>query len=239
MEGQLLSKILPKKKKDNDLIPLPFHLAIRTFKDKVIIPDNVYQALKNRISIKADIVSNMVKADMLTDIYEALENEISKKGSIDDFNNRIDNLLISYGWGDNGWHRDVIIGTNIQSDFNIGKFDEIILLGSEDKLYGEYDSINDDKRCEICADIAETLQGKVYPLDHEIWDIYWPQQHHWCRCRVNIMTYSEALFKGLQIIDDIPDLPLPDEGFRNNPAKVSYIPDLNKYPEELKKQILK
>ena len=88
------------------------------------------------------------------------------------------------------------------------------------------------------------MEGRIYPADDPIWDIWYPPNGFRCRCTVVSLTKSQAerekehISKGLPYNVDHSTgeilYQFPDKGFSNNPAKDSWKPDLTGIDSNLK-----
>ncbi len=220
-----------------ELEPLPPEEAIKFFKDKIIMPAKDFYALEAWARARAFTVSYVTKAEVLSDIHNALDEAISNGTTLADFRSSLKDIAEQRGWvGTSPWHEENIFRTNIQTSYAKGRWDQWETV--EDKFYGTYSSIDDDRRCEVCAEIAEKMAGKVYPMSHPIWNIYYVPQHFQCRDTIVLIHKSQVSAMGFEIGDEIPD-GMPTPLFANNPALVSYTPDLSKMPEELRSMVEK
>ena len=88
------------------------------------------------------------------------------------------------------------------------------------------------------------MEGKIYPADDPIWDIWYPPNGFRCRCTVVSLTKAQAerekehISKGLPYDVDYSTGEIlyqyPDKGFSNNPAKDTWKPDLTGVDSNLK-----
>jgi len=239
MGGPALSQTPQKPPVELGFEPLPPEEAIKFFKDKIIMPAKEFYALEAWARSRAFTVSYVTKAEVLNDIHNALDEAISNGTTLRDFRDSLKNIAEQRGWtGTSPWHEENIFRTNIQTSYAKGRWNQMYEV--KDDFFGFYSSIDDIRRCDICAGIAEKTAGKVYPLDHPIWNTWAPLQHFQDRCTIVPIHRSQVEAMGFVIGDEIPaDLPMPIKGFDVNPALVSYTPDLSKLPEELRAMVEK
>jgi SPP1 gp7 family putative phage head morphogenesis protein len=233
MGGPALPQI--SQKPELELEPLPPREAMKFFQDKIIMPAKKFYALEAWARARAFTVSYVTKAEVLNDIYNAVDDAISQGTTLQDFRDSLKSIAENRGWtGTTPWHEENVFRTNIQTSYAKGKWDQWETVG--DKFYGTYSSIADDRRCEVCEMIAEKMAGKVYSINHPIWNIYYVPQHFQCRDTIILIHKDQVEAMGLEIGDEIPEgMPIPL--FANNPALVPYMPDLSKMPEELRAMV--
>lgn len=83
----------------------------------------------------------------------------------------------------------------------------------------------------------ENMDGRVWPADDAVWDVWYPPNGHKCRCWVTIHTEDEVRAAGWAVEADLPfdaaaNAPLlPDAGWRRNPATPEPL-DFSRYPAE-------
>lgn len=240
---------MPELKKNIDLEPLPFDEAIAFFADKIPISVSEFYALAESIRARAFTVARVTSMDVIMDIFDAVSSAIDAGETLGDFQGRLDNIMAASGWeGLTPWHAETVFRNNIQTAYSVGRWDQ--MQDSADRFYGEYDAVDDSHTRPTHA----ALDGKIYPLDHPFWDTWWPPNGHRCRCGVNPVHKYVVEEEGLKVETDdptntliepkdprtgmkLPARPLvPDEGWDTHPGKVSWEPDLSKYPEGLRRQ---
>lgn len=232
-----MPKQLKKPEFKVELEPLPPEEAIEFFKSKIIMPAKEFYALEGWARSRAFTVAHVTKAEVLSDIHTAITDAIDQGTTLKDFRSALQDIAEQRGWaGTSPWHEENVFRTNIQTAYAKGRWDQWETV--EDEFYGMYSSIDDDRRCDVCEAIAEKMAGKVYPMSHPIWNIYYVPQHYQCRDTIVLIHKNQIKTMGLEIGDEIPeDMPIPL--FASNPALVSYTPDLSRMPEPLRIKIQK
>ncbi len=233
---------------DIDLEPLPFEEAIAFFKDKVPMTDTEFYALVNTIRNKAFTVARVVSMDILMDIHKAIGKAIEDGETLNDFKNRLSEIMESRGWeGLTPWHTETVFRNNVQTSYSVGRYNQ--MMDQKEKFpYWEYDAVNDL----ATRPTHGALDGRVFPVDHPIWNTWYPPNGHGCRCGVNAVHRYEV--DEIKVETEDPTgklyepkdpktghkmparLMIPDKGWDYNPAKTDWSPDLTKYPESLKSQ---
>jgi SPP1 gp7 family putative phage head morphogenesis protein len=226
------------------LEPLPFDEAIAFFQDKLTLTPEDYDRLSFEARTRAFTVSGVLALDVLLDVHRELSKAIEQGTTMEEFRKSSNAILEKRGWqGLTPYRADNIFRTNIQTSYNVGRYRQ---MTDPDVLkarpYWKYDAVDDQKT----RPSHRALDNKVFPADHPFWDTWYPPNGFKCRCSVISMTGSQLSRSGLPVETDIPryvvpsgtGLPVPlnpDPGFAVNPAKVTWEPDLTKYPASFRK----
>ena len=143
--------------------------------------------------------------------------------------------------GLNPFNADVIFRTNMQTAYNAGHYKSMTNPTTKKlRPFWKYITAGDGEVRESHAQ----MEGRIYPADDPIWDIWYPPNGFRCRCTVVSLTKSQAerekehISKGLPYNVDHSTgeilYQFPDKGFSNNPAKDSWKPDLTGIDSNLK-----
>jgi len=236
-----------------ELKPLPFEEAIEAFRGLLDLTPAEFYALAEEARAQAFTVSGVARMDILKDLHEAVQKALDEGETLAGFKNRVDDIFGSRGWaapeGFTPWRLETIFRTNVQTAYTTGRYKQ--MREQVDRFpFWEYDAVNDARTRPTHA----ALDGKVFPADHPFWDTWYPPNGYNCRCGVNAVDRRTADDEGLTVetedptnsliepVDPVtgermPARPLiPDPGWSHNPAKARWEPDLNKYPEELRKR---
>jgi SPP1 gp7 family putative phage head morphogenesis protein len=233
----------------SDLIldPLPPKDAIEYFKGKVPLKPADFSAIQDEYQSLAFTVSGINALDVLTDIYNELQKSLTDGTTIDEFRKNTNALLERRGYsGLTPYRLDNVYRTNIMTALNVGRYRQ---MTDPDVMTArpvwQYDAIDDSHT----RPTHLALNGRAFPADNPFWLTWYPPNGYRCRCGVVSLSTAQAKRKGLTVETKIPtSVPinggmnhqqlLPDPGFGYNPAKVTWQPDLSKYPEKLKKAFL-
>lgn len=228
-----LTKLLPK-------------LAIKYLKRKVLITSTEYKKLEDEAKALAYTVSGVTKMDILLDTRDALEKVMGEGGTLDSFKKQLSDIMTKKGWaGISPRRAETVFRTNISTADSVGFYAQTIKK-KKSFPYWEYQAL-DDSRTRFAHFLND---GKIYPINHPFWDIWYPPNGFNCRCGVRPVHKYEVEADNLRIEDKDPTgkrltvfnpvtgknetiIMSPDVGFAVNPAKVAYKPDLEKYPREL------
>ena len=219
-----------------------FEDAIDYFKNKVPIKAKAFYALQEEYKTLAFTVAGYTKAQVINKFYDEILSAIESGTTMQEFKSKMNTFLVGKGYdGLTNYQADNIFRTNVQTSFQVGHYkammdDEVTAL----RPYWEYDAVNDSQTRK--SHLA--MSGRVYRYDNPIWDTWYPPNGFRCRCSVNTLSERQVKERGMFVEEDAPVavdvngeyVPvLPDKQFGTNPAKKKFEPDLEGYPESLKK----
>lgn len=232
------------------LEPLPFEQAMAYWRELLPLTGSELRSVDAAVRARAFTISRVTVMEVLQDIHWAVEAAIADGETLAEFAGRLEEIMAVRGWkGLTPWHLETIFRNNIQTAYAVGRFDQMIAR-RQSFPYWQYDAVNDSATRPTHA----ALDGRVFPADHEIWDTWYPPNGHRCRCSVTPVHKYAAEEEGLAIETEDPTgtliepkdpvtgvtLParqlIPDPGWETNPAKRPWQPDLDKYPDELRRQ---
>jgi len=215
------------------LQPLPMKEAQRFWRDKVKLGPGEFNKLSAEAKVRAFAVSGIAKGDELNTVFTALQLAIDKGISFDEFKKECGDIFERRGWtGKRAWRVDNIFRTNIQTAYNVGHYrqlmDDVAIFP-----YWQYSAINDSRT----RPTHLAMDGRAWPADHPVWDIWFPPNGYRCRCSVIGLTKGQVKTRGVKVeetdptgkliepIDQasgnrMPARPLiPDPDFKHNPGK--------------------
>ena len=216
------------------LEPLTMEEASSFWKDKVHLSPGEFAKLSAEAKVKAFSISGIAKGDELTSVYNSLQRAINEGISFSKFKAECAEIFSSRGWtGKRDWRVQNIFRTNIQTAYNSGRWKKQKEL-AESFPYLQYSAVNDRRT----RPTHRAMDGRVYPIDHPVWDTWYPPNGYRCRCSTFSLTEGQVEREGLTVeIDDPTDKPialpdlitgekvnvqqlLPDPGFNHHPGKV-------------------
>lgn len=221
---------------------ISFEEATSYFGEKIPLKPSDFYKLADEYRNKAFTVSGYSKIQVLNKFHDELLKAIKEGTTLKDFKSNMNEFLENKGYeGITNFQADNIFRTNIQTSFQVGHYNqmtspEVLRL----RPFWEYDAVND--RHTRPSHLA--MNGRVFRADDPIWDIWYPPNGYRCRCGVKTLSERQVKERGLVVETEAPRAAevngrfvniLPDPKFSNNPAKVAFTPDLQDYPEPLKK----
>ena len=221
---------------------MKFEEAIKYFGDKVPLTPKEFYDLADKYKSLAFTVSNYSKAGVLNRFYETLLKALEDGTSIQQFKKDMDTFLVDTGYkGLTPFQADNIFRTNIQTAYQVGHYKQmrnpqVLKL----RPYWQYDAV-DDRRTRPAH---RAMDGKVFAADNPIWDTWYPPNGFKCRCGIKTLSQRQVDQQGLTVETKAPTAGTvngefvsiyPDTSFDTNPAKVEFKPDLEGYPDSIKK----
>ena len=214
--------------------PLPMAEAQAFWSDKVPMGYGEFAQLSDAAKVKAFAVSGIARGDELDTVFTALQKAIDQGTTLEDFKRDCAAIFARRGWtGKRAWRMDNIFRTNIQTAYNVGQYKQLM----EDRAVfpiWQYSAINDART----RPTHRAMDGRAWPADHPMWNIWFPPNGYRCRCAVIGLTARQAETRGVEVESGDPThtlvepidsgtgnrMParqlLPDPGFNSNPGKV-------------------
>ncbi|WP_069997827.1 phage head morphogenesis protein [Cellulosilyticum sp. I15G10I2] len=215
---------------------LNFEEAEKYFQGKLPLTKEEYKQLSEGYKQLAFTISNYTSVEIVNQFYNEVLKAIENGTTIQVFKSEIDTFLAKKGYeGVGNFQADNIFRTNLQTAYNVGHYEQMAVPEvMKLRPYWQYYAVDD----EDTRPTHRAMDGMVYPADHEVWDTWYPPNGYKCRCTVRSLSKRQVEAKELEIRSEMPPL-VPDEGFHTNPAKKAFEPDIDKYPEPLKKAYIR
>lgn len=219
-----------------------FEEAVNYFKDKIPLKPSEFYKLSEEYKALAFTVSGYTSAQVIKKFYDELLNAIENGTTMRAFKNNMNEFLQTKGYeGITNFQADNIFRTNMQTAYQVGHYKQ---MTSPDVMkfrpYWQYDAVNDKHT----RPSHLAMDGRVFRADDPIWDVWYPPNGFRCRCGVKTLSERQVKERGLTVEMEVPRAAelgsryvniYPDPNFSTNPAKVAFKPDLNNYPESIKK----
>lgn len=222
---------------------MTFEEAAKHFKGRVPVTPKEFYRLKAKYRTLAFTVSNYTKAQVLNKFYEEVLAGLEEGNTVQEFRANMNDFLQEKGYkGLTPFQADTIFRTNTQTAYNVGHYEQ---MNDPDvkalRPYWQYDAVGDaHTRPSHLA-----MDGKVFPADSPVWDIWFPPNGFRCRCSVRSLSKRQVEARGLTVEETTPDRVeladgrvvsiRPDPKFAYNPAKVAFEPDMAGYPASIVK----
>jgi SPP1 gp7 family putative phage head morphogenesis protein len=181
-------------------------------------------------------VSGIAKGDELTTVFNSLKKALDSGITFDQFKTECHSIFEKRGWtGKAAWRVDNIFRTNIQTAYNVGRYEEMQRV-KKFRPFWQYSAVNDSRTRP--AHLA--MNGRIWPAAHKVWDIWYPPNGFRCRCSVVTLSQREVDRDSLTVETDDPTgslvepidpktgntMPartlLPDPGFTHHPGKIAW-----------------
>ncbi|NUQ82949.1 MAG: minor capsid protein [Bacteroidetes bacterium] len=193
-----------------DAFDLPPEKAIRFLESKGIRVDFDWTTATAEAKAKAFAISGEYRIGILSALKAKLEKAAADGMTLQSFVKELDRDRIPQPA-----RVATVFRANIQSAYMAGRWKEQEAT-KDANPYLEYVSVMDASTTVICKD----LNGKAYPIDHPVWDRFYPPNHFGCRARVEARSERDLKRRGIKPSTEIPDdVDQPVNGFDYNPGK--------------------
>ena len=242
------------------LEPLPMEEAQQFWRDKVKLGPKEFSRLTDEAKVKAFAIAGIAKGDELDTVFRSMQKAIDQGSTLEEFKAECAQIFERRGWtGKRTWRVDNIFRTNIQTAYNVGQYKQQMETREALPVW-QYSAINDSRT----RPTHLAMDGRAWPADHPMWNIWYPPNGYRCRCSVIALTARQAAQRGIKVesidptntlIEPIDPLTgnrmparqlLPDPGFNSNAGKVYwhgvgeiYIDRIERWEEPLKQAALK
>lgn len=206
--------------------PGKFREAIAAFEKRVPMPRAEYDALDRQAREYAFTVAGAAQADLVAEVYEAIGRAIENGTTVEDFKADVGGKLAESWGGERPGRLDTIFRTNVQSAYSEGRYAVFSAPAvKEARPYLRFETIDDDRRDEDCAD----CDGTVLPQDDAWWSAHMPPLHPNCRCSFTALSPEEAGEEGIDA--EGPGVEV-GAGFGGRPSAEGsdWTPDIGNYP---------
>ena len=200
------------------------------FGGRVPVPADIFYSIAEEYRALAFTVSGYSKAQILKRFYDELLTALEEGSTLQEFRSSMNDFLEAEGYdGLAPQQADLIFRTNIQTAYNAGHYRQMTDPAvMELRPYWQYDAVNDTRTRPSHLE----MDGRVFPADSPVWDVWFPPNGFKCRCTVKTLSRRQMKQRGLTVETEFPAV-APDPHFGTNPAKVRFKPDLKGYPEPL------
>lgn len=163
--------------------------------EKGVMGAEAYKRLSDEAKRTAFTIANVEDKRVIALVKQELESAIREGKTYEEFREAVDQVFDTYGVTEFAdAHLETLFRTNVQSAYNQGAWDILHDADVKDMIqYLIYDAIEDPRTCGLCA----ALDGTTLPMDDPFWSIYWPPNHHRCRCDVRPVTTAAAKRDGV------------------------------------------
>lgn len=222
-----------------------FKDAVRFLKKKKVLTKEEYMRIGKESRHRAFTVSDINSLEVLQAFLNCLTDSARDGLTLEQFRERI--AVVSTFLENKEYvaltpdRINNIFLTNMQSAFNAGHYKNMSdPVAKKLRPYWKYVTAGDGE----VRESHQAMEGRVFPADHPIWDTWYPPNGFRCRCLVVSLTKGQVEKQGLEVENEEPCrvdfstgeiIPLaPDKGFKSNPGKDTWEPDLDGFDTKLK-----
>jgi SPP1 gp7 family putative phage head morphogenesis protein len=214
--------------------PDRFEEAVEAFRKRVPMTRKQWDKLKSAQREHAFMVSEVARADLITEVYEAVDRAIADGTDFKEFQTEIRSKLVEHWGGDKPGRIETIFRTNVMTNYNAGRHAVFSAPAvREARPYLRFDGVEDARQSDLCSE----LNGLVLPADDPFWRTHTPPLHHQCRSTLVALSNEEARDEGIS--RRVPEEEA-GEGFGAPPSKEGDDwegPDIGLYPDEIGKEL--
>ena len=221
-------------------ITLPPQKAIEYFESKGYAISFRWDDMLNEAHAKAFTVAGAMKLDLLAAIRGELDTALKEGNTLQAFRKEMTPVLKKHGfWGEvevtdpqtgevrttnvTPWRLRTIYRTNMQSAYMAGRYQA--QTEDDNRPYLQYVALMDANT----RDAHAGLNGTVLHKDDPFWDTNYPPNGWGCRCRVRARSERDVERQGLKVLARGKATSVADKGFKSNPGKAAWQPELEKY----------
>ena len=185
----------------------PFAEQADFFRQKLNLPTERWDDIRNEAHDRAFVVAGAAKADLLNDLRSAVDSAIAEGKSIQWFRKEFDNIVAKNGWqgwtgegtkAGRDWRTRVIYQTNLSASYAAGRYRQLtdpdLLKSRPFWKYVHNDTVRNPRP------LHQSWSGTVLRYDDPFWETHFPPNGWGCRCRITAMRESE--YKGHPPPDD-------------------------------------
>lgn len=205
---------------------LPFKEAVDHFKQLQVMPAGEFAQLEERYRARAFSMGKAQGLTVIRDAHTAISDGMERGTPKRDVMGQLRAAYTSNGEAAPGEHYLSLVYDNATlKSYAAGRWAQLThpdVVQLRPLL--QYRTRHDEK---VRAS-HRALDGKVYPVDHEFWQTYFPPNGHRCRCGVDSLSGRQVAERKLPVEDKMPGKievpgyglvdPMPPPGWRTSPA---------------------
>ncbi|MDP0493295.1 MAG: DUF935 family protein, partial [Fusobacterium sp. JB021] len=177
---------------------LKYEKAIQYFLNKKPSLIDDLEEINNKVLEQVFYIKRSTEIETTKKLYSSLLSNLEEGKTFKNWMKDSEEVLNKSGLLNNPYYLEIVYRNNMNSAYNAGAFYNQE-LNKENKPYGLYDAVGDNRTSSIC----KSLDEKVYPLDHIFWKNYLPPNHHYCRSRRITLSKEEVEDYGFKISKSI------------------------------------
>lgn len=184
----------------------PFSQQVEFFRDKLNLPTNSWDDVRQAAHDRAFVVAGAASADLVQDLRSAITKAISEGRSLDEFRKDFNAVVLKNGWtgwtgegsaAGQAWRTKIIYTTNMATSYAAGRWKQLkspeMLATRPYWKYVHSDAVEHPRPLHLSWD------GIVLPHDHPFWDTHFAPNGWGCECRVigvGAKEYEQAQAEG-------------------------------------------
>lgn len=174
--------------------PLQPSEALEWFRQKVVVPPEVYRVLNDKARRRAFSVAGVAQADILAEVFTSLERAIADGTPYEEWAKNIGPRLEQAWIRPKAYRTELIFRQNLLNSYAAGRYaqatDPEVL---KSRPYWMFDAVLDAGTTQGCRE----LNGVIRRYDDVFWTQNYPPRHFGCRSGVRSLTIREAEARGI------------------------------------------
>lgn len=207
-------------------------LAVKWFRDRLIMTDDEFQALEHQSHDAGFTIAGVNQLELVTEVWEAVDRAVANGETLGDFQERVSDRLASAWGGEEPWRVENIFRTNAQGAYAAGRYTQMTDPAvRRARPYWRFSSVLDSRTTLVCTECDNVIR----PASDPWWRGHYAPLHFQCRSHVVTLSEAEATEEG---ITPTPPTTPAAEGFGEAPAAApeDFEPDLGEYPPALARE---
>lgn len=176
---------------DPSFEPLPFQEAIDYFRSKTNLTPAEFERLSAAARAKAFSIADGSSSYVRGSINDLLDQALADGMTLKEFQSQAADVLDSAGLSARTpWYWETVYRTNLGQSYEIGRWKQINDPAVKAALpYLRYVHADPFGPSPPSRATHQVQHGKIYPIGHPYWDIWYPKNGFNCRC--STMSVSE------------------------------------------------
>lgn len=225
---------------DVRLQPLPPREALAFWQARIPLTREAFDLLDDESRSLAFTAANLSNLNDVRRLQKAMETAMEKGMGFRDFQKAAAALSI-FDENTTRHQMETVFRNNVQTAFNVGR-DKRLRQVTDAYPYWMYDAVNDSR----VRPSHSMMDGRIYRYDHPFWNTWSPPNGHNCRCKKIPISQEEVDQDALPVetwdptgsVDGDGKVIAPDAGWRHDPAKVAWRPELTNVRADLRQAFL-
>lgn len=237
LTGEMLGRIHVQSGEQlvGDFPQLPPEAAANWWAQKVVMTPREFRSRELAARAQAFTIARFTSLSALGEAKDLLEGVIRGGGTMADFEDGLDAVYARVGMEPLQPHRlQNVFDNAVFTSYSVGRYEEMTAPDTAARRpYIRYHTMRDS----IVRPSHRPMDGWVALATDPIWDTWWPQNGHSCRCYTTQHTAEEVRANGWIVMSGLPrDLDgtpaTPDRGWGTNPAKQPHQFDWSRFPPD-------
>lgn len=202
--------------------------------ERRVVTPSQFRALAAEHRARAFSIAGFTSLSALTEAHDALGRVLSQGGTLADWEDDLETILRARGLSPLSPRVLLtVFDTNIGDAYAVGRDRR---MREPERLkarpYFRYNTVGDDR----VRATHEAMDGRLWPADSSVWDLWTPCNGFNCRCYLTAHTVEEVRSQGWMVESEAPiqistgQRLMPDQGFARHPGRQPPPLDWDRFP---------